>query len=341
MKCSVIILNWNGEKMLRRYLPSVIAHTPKDDVEVVVADNGSTDGSVAWLKTQPVRVILLDKNYGFAEGYNRAIAQVEAEYVVLLNSDVEVTANWLAPLLQCLADNADTVAVQPKVLSWQSKEDYLAGKADAIAFEHAGAAGGMIDALGYPYCRGRFLTCVEKDHGQYDTAAQVFWTSGACMVIRKRIYEEAGGLDGYFFAHQEEIDLCWRLQSRGWKMMCVPQSAVYHLGAGTLSYESPRKTYLNFRNNLLMLYKNLGNKYLYPVMFVRFFLDYVAAAQMLVQGRVANFKAVVQARRDYHAAKKRYMSVRQAIQKEAKTEYVGIISRRSIIFDHYLLRKNK
>lgn len=339
MKCSVIILNWNGEKMLRQYLPSVIAHTPADDVEVVVADNGSTDGSVAWLKTQPVRLILLDKNYGFAEGYNRAIAQVESKYVVLLNSDVEVTEGWLQPMLRCMDEDDDVAAVQPKVLSWRSKEEYAAGKTDAIRFEHAGAAGGMIDALGYPYCRGRFLTHIEADKGQYDTPAEVFWTTGACMAVRRYLYDGLDGLDGYFFAHQEEIDLCWRLQMRGFRLMCVPESVVYHLGAGTLSYENPKKTYLNFRNNLLMLYKNMPARHFYPVMFVRFFLDYVAAFQMLLTGHLGNFKAVVRARRDYHRAKKQYKQVRYDNLDNAEPDYPPVIAKRSIIFDYYMCGK--
>lgn len=341
MKCSVIILNWNGEKMLQQYLPSVIAHTPADDVEVVVADNGSTDGSVAWLRSQPVRLILLDKNYGFAEGYNRAIAQVDSEYVVLLNSDVEVPSGWLQPMLRCMEEDSSVAAVQPKVISWKSWQSFLAGEIARPYFEHAGAAGGMIDALGYPYCKGRLLTHIEQDCGQYDTPTDVFWTTGACMVIRRKVYEEVGGLDTFFFAHQEEIDLCWRLQLRGYRLMCIPESVVYHLGAGTLSYENPRKTYLNFRNNLLMLYKNLPCRHLFIVMFVRFFLDYVAALQMIVAGKKQDFRAVIRARRDYHTAKKQYKSVRRNNLQGAKIDYPKTIARRSIILDYYLFRKRK
>ena len=286
--CTVVILNWNGVKHLRTYLPSVIAHTK--GAEIIVADNGSTDESLEVLKNEfpSVRTIVLDKNYGFAEGYNRAIAQLENEYVVLLNSDVEVTEGWLIPLLDYMEHHPEVAAVQPKIRSWV-RRDY---------FEHAGAAGGYINALGYPYCRGRVLWKVEQDHGQYDDTVEVDWTSGACMCVRTRVYKDCGGLDASFFAHMEEIDLCWRMRNKGWKLACVPQSVVYHLGGGSLNYESPRKTYLNHRNNLLMIYKN--KKHPRGVLFVRFFLDYAAALFYLLQGRWGAFKAVFQARRDYH-----------------------------------------
>ena len=275
-------------KHLRTYLPSVIAHTK--GAEIIVADNGSTDESLEVLKNEfpSVRTIVLDKNYGFAEGYNRAIAQLENEYVVLLNSDVEVTEGWLIPLLDYMEHHPEVAAVQPKIRSWVRRD----------WFEHAGAAGGYINALGYPYCRGRVLWKVEQDKGQYDDTVEVDWTSGACMCVRTRVYKDCGGLDASFFAHMEEIDLCWRMRNKGWKLACVPQSVVYHLGGGSLNYESPRKTYLNHRNNLLMIYKN--KKHPYGVLFVRFFLDYAAAFFYLLQGRLGAFKAVFQARRDYH-----------------------------------------
>ena len=288
MKCSVIILNWNGVKHLRTYLPSVVAHTPEADI--IVADNGSTDDSLAMLANDfpTVKTIVLDKNYGFAEGYNRAIEKVDSEYVVLLNSDVEVTEGWLAPLLDYMDTHADVAAVQPKIRSWRNK----------ALFEHAGAAGGFINTLGYPYCRGRVLWHVEEDKGQYDTPIEVDWTSGACMLVRTQVYKDCGGLDASFFAHMEEIDLCWRMRNAGWKLMCLPQSVVYHLGGGSLAYESPRKTYLNHRNNLLMIRKN--KQHPGGVLLIRFFLDYAAAFFYLLQGRWAACKAVYQARRDYH-----------------------------------------
>lgn len=294
MKCSVIILNWNGASMLRQYLPSVVAHTTLPDCEVVVADNGSTDNSLEVLSQEfpTVRVIALDKNYGFAEGYNRAIDErINAgdvpEYVVLLNSDVEVTEGWLKPLTAYLDAHPDVAAVQPKIRSWRNRN----------MFEHAGAAGGFLNPLGYPYCRGRILWKVEEDKGQYDTIVDVDWTSGACMCVRTNIYKECGGLDASFFAHMEEIDLCWRMRNKGWRLVCLPESVVYHLGGGSLNYESPRKSYLNHRNNLLMIYKN--KQHPCGVLFVRFFLDYAAAAFYLLQGRWGACKAVFEARRDY------------------------------------------
>ena len=287
-KTSVIIINWNGAKHLRTYLPSVVAHTK--GAELIVADNGSTDESLEVLAKEfpTVKTIVLEQNYGFAEGYNRAIAQVDSEYVVLLNSDVETPEGWLDPLLDYMESHPEVAAVQPKIRSWVHK----------ARFEHAGAAGGYINRLGYPYCRGRVLWKVEEDHGQYDTIVNVDWTSGACMCVRTQVYKDCGGLDAAFFAHMEEIDLCWRMRNKGWKLACIPQSVVYHLGGGSLNYESPRKTYLNHRNNLLMIYKN--KKHPFGVLFVRFFLDYAAAFFYLLQGRWGAFKAVFAARRDYH-----------------------------------------
>ncbi len=280
--------------MLKRYLPSVVAHTK--GAEIIVADNGSTDNSLEVLAKEfpGVQTIVLDKNYGFAEGYNRAIAQVESEYVVLLNSDVEVTDGWLEPVLAYLDAHSDVAAVQPKVRSWLRRTH----------FEHAGAAGGYLSKLYFPYCRGRVLWHVEEDKGQYDTEAEVDWTSGACMCVRTKVYKECGGLDAAFFAHMEEIDLCWRMRNAGWRLVCLPQSVVYHLGGGALSYESPRKTYLNHRNNLLMIYKN--KQHPCGVLFVRGILDYAAACFYLLQGRWGAFKAVFHARKDYRKMRKAY-----------------------------------
>ena len=341
MTCSVIILNWNGEAMLRRFLPNVITNTQRADVEIVVADNGSTDGSLAYLRTEPVRVIELGENFGFAEGYNRAIAQVDSDYVVLLNSDVEVMPCWLDTLLEYARTHEEVVALQPKVLSWYSKQDVLVGKAQKVRFEHAGAAGGMIDCLGYPYCYGRLLTNLEEDTGQYDTPTPIFWASGACLFIQRDVYVKEGGLDSVFFAHQEEIDLCWRLHCRGYQIMSVPQSVVYHVGGGTLEYESPRKTFLNFRNNLLMLYKNLPPVQWLLVMLIRWPLDYVAALQMLLSGKWLNFKAVFQARCAFWRLRKQYKLTRENNLRNSKAQYPTLISKRSIIVDYYLLGKRK
>ena len=343
-KVSVVILNWNGEKYLKKFLAPILRSVQDNDAEVIVADNNSTDGSVSYIENSfegRIRTLCLDKNYGFAEGYNRAIEQVQAEYVVLLNSDVEVTDGWLDTLLSYMRTHARVAAVQPKILSWQSKEDALAKGSNDILFEHAGASGGMIDCLGYPYCRGRFLTHVEVDHGQYDDVVPVFWASGACLLIRREVYLQVGGLDALFFAHQEEIDLCWRLHTYDYEVMVVPQSVVYHLGGGALGYESPRKTFLNFRNNLLMLYKNLPPLQWLLVMLIRIPLDYVAALQMLLSGKWLNFKAVFQARCAFWRLRKQYKVIRENNLRNSRAQYPTLISRRSIIVDYYLLGKRK
>ena len=302
MKVAVVILNWNGEAMLRRFLPSVIEHTISEEVEVVIADNGSTDGSCKLVEEDfpQVKLIRLTENYGFAEGYNRALRLVESEYVVLLNNDVEVTEGWIDRMIEYMDKNQDVGACQPKLLSERNRRK----------FEYAGAAGGFIDRYGYPFCRGRVFETVEEDNGQYDNVQNVFWASGAAMLIRKSLYEEVGGLDGTFFAHCEEIDLCWRLASRGYKIVCLPFSKVYHVGAATLKKESPRKTYLNFRNNRLMLYKNLQEKELGYIMRVRLLLDVVAAFVFLLQGNGAAFIAVFKALRDFSRMKSDYADAR-------------------------------
>lgn len=338
MRCSVVILNWNGEQTLRQFLPSVLQHTQVPDVEIVVADNGSTDSSLEYLRTQPVRVIALDKNYGFAGGYNRAIAQVDAQYTVLLNSDVEVTPHWLDTMLDYMDANPETMAAQPKVLAWHSKQQYDNGEIPAIRFEHAGAAGGMMDMLGYPYCRGRLMTHVEEDHCQYDQPAPIFWATGACLLVRTQTYNDLGGLDANFFAHQEEIDLCWRIWNLPSdklveRIVALPFSVIYHVGGGTLSYENPRKTFLNFRNNLLMLRKNLPMSRLWWVMVVRFFMDYVAALQMVITKQFPNAEMVLKARWAYHTMKKQYPISHSAIS--------PLLAKRSIVWDFYVRKKKK
>lgn len=301
-KLSVVILNWNGASMLRQFLPSVISHSSMAGVEVCVADNASTDDSVSVMEHEfpNVRLIRLDQNYGFAEGYNRALNEVEAEYALLLNSDVEVTAGWLQPMLAFMDAHPQTAACQPKVLSFHHRQ----------MFEHAGACGGFMDCYGYPFCRGRLMATVEADEGQYDDVAPVFWATGAALLVRMADYRSAGGLDSRFFAHMEEIDLCWRLRSRGHDIVCIPQSVVYHVGGATLNKENPRKTYLNFRNNLLMLYKNLPDEELQHVMRVRWALDMLAALQFLLKGEWGNVRAVFKARRDYKNMRPSYHALR-------------------------------
>ena len=303
MNVSVVILNWNGRDMLAKYLPSVIKYSSLPGVEIVVADNGSTDGSLDYLSENfpMVRQIILPENYGFAEGYNRALRQIDADYFVLLNSDVEVTADWLSPLYNYLEAHKEVVACQPKIRSVVNPE----------YFEHAGAAGGFLDKYAYPFCRGRIFSEVEKDEGQYDTVKEVFWATGACLFIRAKDYFDAGGLDGTFFAHMEEIDLCWRLRCRGKKIICHPESVVFHYGGGTLNVDSPRKTFLNFRNNLLMIYKNQSEKTLFKTLFVRFFLDLSAAMMFLVKMDWGNFKSVLKAIVEFYRIKEKYKAKRE------------------------------
>lgn len=304
MKTAVIILNWNGASMMQKFLPSVVRNTP--DAEIVVADNGSTDNSLQVLKElfPSVRTIVLDKNYGFAEGYNRAIRAVECEYVVLLNSDVEVPEGWLKPLVDYMDHHSDVAACQPKLLAYHNK----------TLFEYAGAAGGYVDKYGYPFCRGRIFGVVEEDKGQYDSVSEIHWATGACMMVRRDVYLSSGGLDARFFAHNEEIDLCWRLRLLGHRIVCIPQSKVYHVGGGTLPQGNPRKTYLNFRNNLTMLYKNLPDRDLQHVLRMRLVLDYVAALQSLLKGNMGDVKAIFRARRDFKAWMKDYNPIRKEIQ---------------------------
>lgn len=330
-KVSVVILNWNGEEMLRRFLPSVVACSQGEGVEVCVADNASNDGSLALLETAfpSVRLVKLDANYGFAEGYNHALSQLDSEYVVLLNSDVEVTPHWLEPLVEYMDEHSEVAACQPKLLNQRNKS----------FFEYAGAAGGYIDKYGYPFCRGRIFDVLEEDHGQYDTVRPVFWVSGAAMFIRLKEYKEVGGLDKDFFAHMEEIDLCWRLNARSKTLVCVPQSVVFHVGGGTLGKENPRKTFLNFRNNLLMLYKNLPEKELKKVLFVRGALDWIAACVFFLKGERESAKAVLQARREFKDLRASYEEKRS--DNMSKT-VVGRISSRvsySILWKYHVCRK--
>lgn len=291
MDVAIVILNWNGEKMLRRFLPSLVKNTPAEDAFIVVADNGSTDGSLAYLSEAfpDIRVLPFDRNYGFTGGYNKALQQVDADYYVLLNSDVEVPEGWLSPLVNFMEENPDAGICQPKVLS----------EANRGYFEYAGAAGGFIDRYGYPFCRGRILSNIERDNGQYDAPMECFWATGACLMIRSSLFHHLGGFDGSFFAHMEEIDLCWRAKLSGYLVWCVPASCVFHVGGGTLPNDSPHKLYLNFRNNLLMLYKNLPESIRWRRIFARMCLDGASAAIYLLTGRFESFKAVCRAHRDY------------------------------------------
>lgn len=326
-KIAVVILNWNGCEMLRSFLPSVVTCSEQDGAAVYVADNGSTDVSVEMLRREfpSVHLIILDKNYGFADGYNLALQQVSAEYVVLLNSDVEVTEHWLAPLAAYMDAHPEVAACQPKIRSWRQRN----------LFEYAGASGGFIDRYGYPFCRGRIMGVVEEDCGQYDTVVPIFWATGAAMFIRQKDYREAGGLDGGFFAHMEEIDLCWRLRARGRQIVCVPQSVVYHVGGATLKKENPRKTFLNFRNNLVMLYKNLPQRELASVMRVRAILDYVAALTFLLKGQIPNALAVVRARRAYCSLRPSLALARKENLEKTRLDLIPERTKSSILVQFY------
>lgn len=326
MQTAVVILNWNGRHMMEKFLPSVTAKTT-GDAEVIIADNGSTDDSIEFLHSHypSLRIIQLDQNYGFAEGYNRALAQVEADYYVLLNDDVEVTPHWIEPVIAQMQQNTQTAICQPKLLMYDRRD----------TFEYAGAAGGFIDSYGYPFCRGRLFDVVEQDHGQYDDPREIFWASGAAMFVRADVWHQLGGLDGDFFAHMEEIDFCWRAKNKGYRVEYCPQSVIYHVGGGTLPKSNPRKTYLNFRNNLSMLYKNLPDGRLNQVLLLRLVLDYVAALKFLLERKPKEFQAVFQAHRDYRRRKPGLRLKREAL----RPRQVSCIYRGHLLLDFYLRGK--
>ena len=334
MKVAVVILNWNGEQMLRQFLPSVVEHSvlPETlgEAVVYVADNGSTDASLALLEAEfsMVRTIVFKENYGFADGYNKALEMIDAEYAVLLNSDVEVTAGWLTPLVEYMDAHPQVGACQPKLMAYHQRDE----------FEYAGAMGGYLDRYGYPYCRGRIFDTIEKDYGQYDTDVPLLWATGACLMARLATYKEVGGLDGRFFAHMEEIDLCWRLRCRGYEVRSVASSVVYHVGGATLNAGHPRKTFLNFRNNLLMLYKNLPDSDLHGVLFVRALLDYVAAAMFLLKGEWGSVKAVFCARKEYRKLKTEFRASREENLRKSVSMNVPERTRFSILWKYHVGR---
>lgn len=299
-KVAVIILNWNGEKLLREYLPSVIETTDSTIADVIVADNGSTDNSVELLRKAfpQVKLIEFTENYGFAEGYNRAIKETNYPYTILLNSDVATTPGWVNALYEYMELNPSVGACQPKIRAYANKTH----------FEYAGAAGGFIDRNGYPYCRGRIFDTVEEDKGQYDEVIPIFWATGAALMVRSELYLKVGGLDKDFFAHMEEIDLCWRILLTGSQIMAVPQSVVYHLGGGSLPASNPRKTYLNFRNNLLMLHKNLPDSTRSKTLFIRRLLDTIAWIKFMLTFDFKNANAILRAHHDFRTMRKNYTS---------------------------------
>ena len=329
LKCAVVILNYNGRKFLEQFLPNVLENTNRELAEVIVADNASTDDSVAFMQSHypNIRLIENESNGGFATGYNLALRQIEAEYFVLLNSDIEVTPRWIEPVLEMMDADETIAACQPKILSYYDK----------TKFEYAGSCGGFIDKYGYPFCRGRIFQNLETDEGQYDTPMEVFWATGACMFVRAGLFLKYGGLDDSFFAHMEEIDFCWRMKNMGYRIFCCPQSKVYHIGGGTLPKNSPRKTYLNFRNNLSLLVKNLPGNKLRSVIVYRIFLDWIAAFKFLCEGCFGDFKAVYQAHFDFY---KRLGDLREK-RSQLQQNQVSCMYQCNIVFDGMLFGKKK
>jgi GT2 family glycosyltransferase len=332
-KTAIVILNWNGVKMFDIFLPSVIQHSNLPHTEVIVADNGSTDNSVAHLKQNypSVNIIRLKENSGFAEGYNRALKQVEADYFVLLNSDVKVTPNWIESCIHLFDADEKLAAIQPKILSFNEPE----------LFEYAGAAGGFIDKYGYPFCRGRMLNRVEVDEGQYNEPTPIFWATGACMFVRKNAFVRAGGFDGDFWAHMEEIDLCWRLKSLGYKIQYQPESVVYHLGGGTLSYGSPKKVYLNFRNNLWMLFKNLHKHQFKRIFLARMVLDGIAAVKFILGFNFREFWAVLKAHAAFYRNLGKLIDKRKLVQQQVVVKDPPEVYPKSIMWKFFLQKKRR
>jgi len=327
-KVSVVILNFNGEKLLQQFLPSVVEHT--QHASIIVADNGSTDQSIAILQSDfpSVKIIQLDKNYGFCGGYNLALQKINTPYYVLLNSDIEVTPGWLEPIINLLDNQPDIAAVQPKILSFHAKDQ----------FEYAGAGGGFIDALGYPFCRGRIFNYTEKDQGQYNDTREVFWASGACLAIRSDIYHTLGGLDETFFAHMEEIDLCWKIHRMGKKVYYCGESTVFHVGAGTLARTNPRKTYYNFRNGLSLIYKHLPSNQLWYKLPFRIMLDLIAALKFILEGHARDGIAVLKALIDFLKLLKSTHQQRKWIKSRYPFSTQNVFNG-LIIVDYYLLGK--
>lgn len=328
MHVAVVILNWNGKKYLEQFLPSLVKFS-MNDAELIVADNASTDDSVVFLQTNypSVRIIRNAANLGFPGGYNAALSQVTADYYILLNSDIEVTADWIRPVIAMMETDPSIAACQPKILSWSDRQ----------RFEYAGAAGGFIDIYGYPFCRGRLFMDLEEDQGQYNDPAEIFWASGACMFVRASSYHKLGGLDEDFFAHMEEIDFCWRLQNEGYRVMYCPGSVVYHIGGGTLPKVSWVKTYLNFRNNFLLLYKNLPPELLFKVFSRRLILDGIAAFKFLFTAGFMDFYAVLKAHFSFWSL----LGKTRAKRHKLKQGSLRNVYMKNIVIEHFLKGKNQ
>ena len=328
IKTAVVILNWNCLDYLKMFLGDVVKHSIDDETIICIADNGSTDGSADWIAEnyRDVKLIRLDKNYGFAGGYNLALGQLDTRYFVLLNSDIEVTAGWLKPLISYMDNNPDVASCQPKILSYNNKDH----------FEYAGAAGGFIDKFGYTFCRGRVFDVIEKDSGQYDDPIDIFWSTGACMMVRSEAWKRCKGLDSDFFAHMEEIDMCWRFHNAGYRVSYIPDSVVYHVGGGALAYDSPFKTYLNFRNNLFLLYKNLPDNKLHTILFVRKLLDSLAALMFLAKGKTSSLKSVWKAHIDYYKSMSSLKEKRKEVQTLTEKQPEYLLLNKCIVFEFYV-----
>ncbi len=322
-KIAVVILNWNGQKLLEQFLPSILQYS--ENATIYVADNASSDDSIRFLKTNfpIVKIIKNKENFGFAKGYNEALKFVDEEIYALVNTDIEITENWLKPIIETFANEPKTAIIQPKILDFKNKE----------YFEYAGAAGGFIDKFGFPFCRGRIFKNIEKDKKQYNDATEIFWASGACFFIRKSVFEELNGFDVDFFAHQEEIDLCWRAFNKGFEVKYVSESIVYHVGGATLGFENPMKTFLNFRNSLFMLLKNIPKKQLFQVLFIRMILDGIAGFKFLLERKPKHFLSVLQAHFYFYKYFLKFYKKREKLQ---KSNYFGI---KSIVFEYFINRK--
>ena len=324
MKIAVVILNWNGKNLLTKFLPDVVRYSDPAYCDIYVADNASTDDSIDFIKSNfsTVKIIKNDKNYGFAKGYNVALANIEADIFALVNSDIEVTRDWLTPIVKTFKEEENTVIIQPKILDYKNK----------TKFEYAGAAGGFIDNYGYPFCRGRIFNDLEEDKGQYNDVASIFWASGACFFIRASVYRELGGFDADYFAHQEEIDLCWRAQNLGYDIKYNGKSTVYHVGGATLKEGSPQKTYLNFRNNLVTLLKNLPSNKVFTVVFLRLLLDGIAGVKFLFALQPLHTIAIIKAHFSMYANLSKTLKKR----KEIKNKITAYYKTEAIVKQHFI-----
>lgn len=332
MKVVVVILNWNGKYLLEKFLPEVIRYS-MPDTEVYVVDNASADDSINLLKAKfpEVKIIINQGNYGYAKGYNEGLKHIPADYFVLLNSDVQVTPNWIKPVINLMESDKQIVACQPKLLNYNVRDE----------FEYAGGAGGFIDKWGYPFCRGRMFDSFEKDNGQYNNSREIFWASGACLFIRSKEFFEAGGLDADFFAHMEEIDLCWRLRNRGYKIYYCSESTIYHVGAGTLAKASTRKTFYNFRNNLLMITKNHAPGFLFIKIFLRQVLDGIGGIKFLIKGQYGHCFAIVRAHFSFYEMLSQTMRKRRRVQQNIKRYATSGVYNGSVVWQYFAMGKKK